>query len=517
MRTARAALLAVAAATLLAAASDATAQRRATYSNPVIPFDYPDPSVIRVGDDFYAVATAGGWAPLFTVLTSRDAVNWTAVGSVFLQPPEWADDDFWAPEIVEHKGRYFVYYTARKKDGPLCVAAASADRPEGPYVDHGPLVCQEIGSIDAAIAVDAAGALFLLWKEDGNSRKQPTPIFAQRLGDDGITLLGEKTELIRNDAAWEGGVVEGPYILRRGDYYYLFYSGSACCGRRCDYALGVARSKAILGPWEKSPANPVLAANASWWCPGHGTVVADRNGRDFLLYHAYRASPDAFAVGRLALLDRVEWTSKGWPRINSGRGPSVRTVAPFGRGNARPVTTVDDFERAPLDVGWRWPFHRKPSVAFDRGALVLAPGGSDSSDPLGAVVARPTAGGNYTARVRVDVAHRKPGATVGIAAFAWFEHAVGISVGDESVRVWKRRAGVATTVASAPVPRGASSLALRVHASRDGRYRFAFSRDGKRWTPLGGAVDGSFLEGVQIALTAGGGAGRFESFAASYP
>jgi xylan 1,4-beta-xylosidase len=491
------------------------AQRRATYTNPVVPYDYPDPSVIRVGADFYAVATAGGWAPIYTIMKSRDAVNWDAVGTVFERAPDWAADDFWAPELVEHRGRYFVYYTARKKNGPLCVAVASADSPTGPYKDHGPLVCQEIGSIDAATAVDTNGDLYLLWKEDGNSRNRPTPIYAQRLDDDGVTLRGEPRELIRNDVPWEGGVVEGPFVLRHGEYFYLFYSGNACCGRGCDYALGVARSRSILGPWEKNPANPILPANSAWKCPGHGSIVADRMGREYLLYHAYGASAGSFAVGRVALLDRVEWGANGWPSINSGRGPSVRAAAPFAVGNIRASDTRDEFERAPLDPRWRWPLERQPSVTFDRGALVLSPATSAAADRLGAVLARSNVSGSYTATTRVAVA----GGAAGLAAFRWFDDALGISTSDGAVEVWRRRDGADSRLATVKAPRGASSISLRIDVTGGRSYRFAFSPDGKRWTPLGRAVDGLFLEGSQLALTAGGAfgaSGRFDSFTVRY-
>src|SRR5215204_2858807 len=222
----------------------------AQHDNPVIRGDRPDPSVIRAGGEYWATTTSGTWEPEFSIFHSRDLLEWTIAGAVFKTRPAWAERDFWAPEISTDRGRFFVYYTARKKGGPLCVAVATASVPSGPYIDHGPLVCQKIGSIDAVAVSDNEGARYLVWKEDGNSRNKPTPIWAQRLSDDGLKLLGKTVELIRNDPrSWEGGVVEGAFILRRGSWFYLFYSGNACCGRRCNYALGVARSRSILGPY----------------------------------------------------------------------------------------------------------------------------------------------------------------------------------------------------------------------------------------------------------------------------
>ncbi|MGH9163534.1 MAG: glycoside hydrolase family 43 protein [Vicinamibacteraceae bacterium] len=292
-----------------------------TYRNPVIPGDHPDPSVIRVNGTYWSTHTSGNDVPTFPLYSSRDLVNWTRIGHVFETPPAWSSGSYWAPEIAEHRGRYFVYYTARRKDGPLCVAVATAPEPTGPWVDHGPLVCQRLGSIDAAAATDERGRRYLVWKEDGNSQKKPTPLWAQPLSADGTRLEGTAVEILRNEAPWEGHLVEGPYILRRGEWFYLFYSARGCCGERCDYRLGVARSRKLLGPWERNAANPILPANEVWRCPGHGSIVSDERGRTFLLYHAYRQG--AFESGRQALLDEVVWNDDGWPTINEGRGPSV--------------------------------------------------------------------------------------------------------------------------------------------------------------------------------------------------
>ena len=297
------------------------------YGNPVLRGDYPDPSVIRVGRDYWATATTSQWAPIFPLLHSTDLVNWRLTGSVLPSPPEWSAGSYWAPEISQNAGRFFVYYTARKKNGPLCVAVADAASPQGPYTDRGPLVCQDVGSIDAAPVTDENGRRYLVWKEDGNSQKRPTPLWAQPLSPDGTALVGERQEIFRNEAPWEAHLVEGPFILRRADYFYMFYSADACCGRRCNYKTGVARSRKLLGPWERYERNPILAGNEGWKCPGHGSIVDDPAGRTFLLYHAYHPSDFEF-VGRQGLLDEVTWGADGWPAINEGRGPSHAAPRP---------------------------------------------------------------------------------------------------------------------------------------------------------------------------------------------
>ncbi|HUR11152.1 MAG TPA: glycoside hydrolase family 43 protein, partial [Flavitalea sp.] len=175
----------------------------------VLPGDHPDPSVVKIGDTYWATATTSNWMPAFPLLKSKDLINWKQTGYVFDQLPDWADYYFWAPEITYDSGRVYIYYAAHKKNGNLCVGVASADKPEGPYRDHGPLICQPSGSIDAFPMRDENGKLFLIWKEDGNSVKQPTPIWAMEMDEARTKLVGTKKELFRNDMPWEGNLVEG--------------------------------------------------------------------------------------------------------------------------------------------------------------------------------------------------------------------------------------------------------------------------------------------------------------------
>ncbi|MBA3334845.1 MAG: family 43 glycosylhydrolase, partial [Acidobacteria bacterium] len=160
---------------LICLSAQILAQKSATYTNPVQAGDYPDPSVIRVGKNFYATATSSEWGPEFPILHSRDLVNWNIVGVVFPKRPEWSVGNYWAPEIWQENGKFYIFYVARRKDGPLCIAVATAAKPTGPYTDHGALECQEVGSIDAFPIRDENGKLFVVWKEDGNSVNKPTP------------------------------------------------------------------------------------------------------------------------------------------------------------------------------------------------------------------------------------------------------------------------------------------------------------------------------------------------------
>src|SRR4028118_1868980 len=101
----------------------------------VLPGDYPDPSVVKIGDTYWASATTSNWFPAYPLLKSKDLVNWSTNGYVFNKIPAWADYYFWAPEITYENGKVYIYYAAHKKGGNLCLSVASADKPEGPYTD----------------------------------------------------------------------------------------------------------------------------------------------------------------------------------------------------------------------------------------------------------------------------------------------------------------------------------------------------------------------------------------------
>ena len=481
------------------------------YENPVLRGDYPDPSVIRVGGDYWATATTSQWAPIFPLLHSTDLVSWRLTGSVFQSPPSWSAGSYWAPEISQDAGRFFVYYTARRKGGPLCVAVADAGSPQGPYTDRGPLVCQDAGSIDAAPVTDENGRRYLVWKEDGNSQKRPTPLWAQPLSPDGTALTGEKQEILRNEAPWEAHLVEGPFILRRAGYFYMFYSADACCGRRCNYKLGVARSRKLLGPWERQERNPILEGNEHWKCPGHGSIVDDPAGRTFLLYHAYHPSDFEF-VGRQGLLDEVKWGVDGWPQINEGRGPSrggplMSAVPP----SPMPSTMVDEFTDIALDPGWQWPWDQpvRPAVEPARGGWLRLRTGTANR----AVAARPTRDGTYVANAVLDLASVTAGARAGLAAFGNRDNLLAITVerptgaGEPQapdvlrVAVWRTEKGKETTLTTDTVE-NRGTVHLQLSATDRTRFKFAVSSDGRNWKTLASDTEGGFLPPWDLAARA---------------
>lgn len=320
-----------------------------SYANPVLDEDFPDPAVLRAADGFYyAYATqttrADGTTINLQVARSRDLLSWQHLGDALPVKPAWASrtQDFWAPDVVEHRGRYFLYYSARPdaaladESRGLCLAVATAERPEGPFTDSGrPLLCGPgFENIDPMAFDDPRTGRRLLYWGSGFG-----PIKVSDLAEDRISFAAESepvalVEVDRtDDPANYRRLVEGAWVIWREPYYYLFFSGDNCCGPNIHYAAMVARSRSATGPFEILPGT-ILARTDRWIGPGHNSVVRDAAGTDWIVYHAVDAGrprtrpQDDVNTRRVMLIDRLVWEN-GWPRAagpseGAQAGPALR-------------------------------------------------------------------------------------------------------------------------------------------------------------------------------------------------
>jgi arabinan endo-1,5-alpha-L-arabinosidase len=334
-------LLASIAAAGLALASCTTAPpQSAAYANPVLDEDFPDPAVLRAADGFYyAYATQsdrGGRTINIQVARSRDLAAWEPLGDALPVKPAWASrtQDFWAPHVSEHDGRYFLYYSAKPdaaltdQTRGLCLAVATAARPEGPFTDIGaPLQCGPgFVNIDPMAFDDPQTGRRLLYWGSGFG-----PIKVQELAPDRVSFAAGSSpiDLVAvdptDDPANYRRLVEGAWVEWRPPYYYMFFSGDNCCGPGVHYAAMVARSRNATGPFEVlAPNGVILERRGNWIGPGHNSVITDARGQDWIVYHAVDSRrprrDDAAEVNtrRVMLIDRIVWRD-GWPRVE---GPS---------------------------------------------------------------------------------------------------------------------------------------------------------------------------------------------------
>jgi GH43 family beta-xylosidase len=452
-------------------------------ANPAVPGDHPVPSIVRTSNGWYATSTSDDWLPAFPLLHSPDLVHWRQVGSVLEQRPRWARNDFWAPELVRGGGGALVYYAALARDGQRCVAVASALRIQGPYSDHGPLICSRVGEIDPVPVTDEQGAHWLIWKRDGNSRGLPTPILAAPLAPGRMSLAAPPQELFQADADWEHGNVEAPAPVRHDGLFYLVYSAGHCCGRNCHYATGVARSASLLGPWEKRR-EPILRGDGAIRCPGHAGITRGPAGELELAYHAYlRGDPS----NRQLFLAPLRFDVEGWPQVDAPRGAA-----------AGPATSSFDF-RAGLDAGWSWPAGARPLTSVSGGLLALGRG----------ALTRQTGTTRFTATTVVELADRH--ARPGLAVSGSEGNAVGIELRGARVVAWRSVNGRPEVVGRARLQPGhpivgAERPALRVAAGD--AVRLAVRIRGV-WRAVGAPQPlPRWAGGARVALTARAAPGR---------
>jgi xylan 1,4-beta-xylosidase len=460
-----------------------------TYSQElVLPGDHPDPSVVKIGKDYWAIATTSNWMPAFPIYHSKDLKTWTKKSVAFKVLPQWADFYLWAPEITYDNGKVYMYYTAHKKGGNLCIGVAVADKPDGEYTDLGPLMCQPAGSIDAFPMRDNDGKLYMIWKEDGNSVQQPTPIWAMEMKEDRTALIGEKKELFRGDQPWENGLVEGVSMVKNGDYFYAIYAAAGCCGIKCNYGTGVARSKSLLGPWEKYANNPVLASTDDWTCPGHGTAV-QKDGKNYFLYHGYSAQESVYA-GRQGLLIEFEFTPDGWIKFKQNDNKTA----------AKRIEKADRFKGKNLSLDWQWSIFKDFKRQLAKKSIQI----SALPDVSGAYIAQPVYNSEYVAEATVQ----RSDAEAGIAIIGDDKHIIFASVSNGEIKLKQVRNGETTVIKTIAVPSEAngktSPMRLRLEAKQNHLFTFSYAVGKKPFTVINTEpVDGSFLPPWDRALRVG--------------
>lgn len=285
------------------------------YTNPVIQSDFPDPSILQVGNRFYAYAT-NAFGKHVQVARSTDLVQWEPLPDAMPALPAWVDlnnSNVWAPEVIQIGDTFVMYYTARDLESQRqCVGVATSARPDGGFRDtHSrPLVClvEQGGTIDAGPFRDGE-KLYLYFKNDGNCCGLPTHLYAQELAPDGLSLVGAPTPLLVNDQPWEGNVIEAPNMFKHNGNYYLFYSANDYGG--ASYAVGYARCQTPLGPCVKASENPILSSRLHLSPPvigPGGQNVFQVGNQTWIVYHAWSTTDEGQqGDSRLMWLDRVNW------------------------------------------------------------------------------------------------------------------------------------------------------------------------------------------------------------------
>ena len=461
-----------------------------TYRNPVIAGDFADPSVIRVGDTYYAAGTSSEWAAPYPVYTSKDLINWDYVGPVFKTMPGWTMGSYWAPELFFRNGLFYMYYTARRKSDKRSYigVATTRDIRQG-FTDHGILIEWTTEAIDAFVVEDE-GKLFVTWKAYGLDKGKAIEILGAELAPDGLRVTGKAfTMLTAERSTWEAGGAEGQAIFKRGRYFYMTYSGNACCGPNCNYQVGLARAEKLQGPWEKFAHNPVLVSDETWKCPGHGTVVTTPDNRYFYLHHAYNGTDFTF-TGRQGVLSELVWDAKTqWPEFRYGTAVPAQAASPFGTQQKTNRDLAVDFSKNTSDVPWVWDVSvPQPTYTTQDGYLRLSNTATNLTGSfLGLVVKK----GTYT----IDVETRPQSQVLqSLCLYGDANNALGLGVRKGSLELWQVKEGIRQVLKSQPIPETATAITLSLNSRFGEFYRFSWSQNGdKPVLVTESPVDGSFL------------------------
>lgn len=273
-----------------------------TYKNPVC--EGADPFVLLNNGTYYLYSTNSPDG--FRVFRSNDMATWEDLGLCLREDDVMGDKWFWAPEVMEKNGKFYMVYVANEHLG-----IAVSDSPEGPFKQEQKRWLNEINEIDGHFFVDDDGTVYLYFVrfEDGNV------IWCAKMNDD-LQSYDESTArfLFRAEDEWElrdCSVVEGPFVLKHNGKYYLTYSANHT---RCeDYAIGCAVSDNPMGPFKKVDYNPILKKNDFVNGTGHHSFTTSKDGKELVCVYHSRPFRDTSAP-RKTCIDRAEFV----PNPNGG-------------------------------------------------------------------------------------------------------------------------------------------------------------------------------------------------------
>ena len=452
---------------LLFLAIQTFAQETATsYTNPVLGGDYPDPSVVRVGNDYYLTHSSFDYYPGLLVWHSTDLIHWerishalnTNIGSV------------WAPDLVYADGKFYIYFPAGGTNWVVF-----ADSPEGPWSD--PVDLKLSGYIDPGHLVDTNGNRYLYL-----SKGYVVKLTADGLSTDGEPVFNYNGWQFPKEWSTECFCLESPKSTVKDGWYYLTTAEGGTAGPATAHMVVSARAKSPYGPFENSPFNPIVHTkdrSERWWNQGHGSLIEDTGGNWWIMYHAYEKQFQT--LGRQTLMLPVEWTGEGWFRVPGTANAANRLPAPAGKGKLVNNCLCDDFATNELSLIWQFFKRYQPErVQLDNGALVFKADGRSFADSSPLLV-NP---GDRKYEIQVEYTLNGD-ATAGLCLYYNETANMHLAVDQKNVSVYNR----GKRKISEPNELGKHGW-LRI-LNDENEVSFWFSADGKDWTRVERSIEAS--------------------------
>lgn len=335
------------------------------YHNPIRSGMYPDPSIVRVGEDYYMVNSTFLYFPSIPISHSKDFIHWKIIGHAITNP-DWSrlsnlecGRGYWAPDISYHNETFYITATYRKNDWEdPCreQMIVTSKLPQGPYTE--PVIVKEDG-IDPSLFWEEDGRLFMLLNR-GARILELDPVTFEKKGEPTLLFYGDYKR-----------APEGPHLLKKDGYYYLFLAEG---GTGILHQVTVSRSKNLMGPYEPCPYNPIMTqknAKAAIQRCGHGKAVSTQNGDWYMVYLCGRLMDKQYSVlGRETALDPITWTMDGWPLVNQLKGPSALQNNPLPLCEEHPMVEDGLYQQGFMTV--REPelaaFHQEDPWIFLKGS-----------------------------------------------------------------------------------------------------------------------------------------------------
>lgn len=333
-----------------------------SYPRVIFEGDYPDPTIMRDGKDYYMTHSTFEYYPGLLIWHSTDLVNWTPItraltkhtGSVF------------APELIKHNGRFYIYYPANGTNYVIW-----ADRIEGPWSEPYDL---KVTGIDPGHITDRDGTRYL-FLNNGE---------VVQLSEDGLQTIGDKKKVYDGwiyPGEWktEGKdmYLESPKLIYKDGYYYMASAEGGTAGPATSHMIVLARSKSIFGPWENSPYNPLVhtySDSERWWSKGHGTLIDDIEGNWWVVYHGY--AKGYHTLGRSTLIDPIEWSIDGWCQLKKDAKP-----LPEQKKENHGLKLSDNFTTNALGTQWTfWKEYAPKNIAFNSKGISIRAKGTSPAD-----------------------------------------------------------------------------------------------------------------------------------------
>ncbi len=501
-----------------------------TFTNPILRGFNPDPSICRVGDDYYLTTSTFGWFPGLPVYHSRDLVHWRLIGHAIHRPGQLdfegvslTNDLVYAPTLRHHGGRFYIVSHAVRKGGNFVVWA---EDPAGPWSD--PVFLPDLPGFDPDLFFDDDGRAWIAVSErapDADDVSRRSILLCRVDLDTGAVLEGPH-ELLRGGHAVGAIWLEGPKLYRRDGFYYLLVSEG---GTSFDHAVTIHRSKTLTGRYETRPANPILTHRhlglrypvqaighadlvqtpaGEWWMTVLGTRMYEHPGYPVPLTN----------TGRETFLVPVEWQD-AWPVPAPGVGlVEIEPPRPALDPHPWPERPAqDDFDadalppdyimpRAPQEQWWR--LDERPGwLVLDLRPDTLTGNGNPS------FLGRRIPDNAFCAETLVDVDPR-PGEEAGLALVqderASYRITVAGTPDGRVVRVVKNsRSAEEEIVAEHPAPPG--PLRLSIDGGAVAGHRFRFAPPEGDWTFLATGQDAGVLSTHAAGMFTGVVAGLYAS------